>query len=105
MLVAWPPRKTPSQTAGVPQGKVANLVSDLAAQASAASLVSGLATKQDTIVDGSLSQSKVEAAGGATVQNGLTVNRNCNVAGQLVVNGINVLDQLTNAAASTAAIS
>ena len=39
------------------------------------------------------------------MQNGLAVNRNCTIAGQLVVNGVNVLSELTqNAAASTAAM-
>ena len=50
------PSKTPLSTA---QNKVASLVTDLAAKASSASLVSGLASKQDAIVDGGLAQSKV----------------------------------------------
>ena len=45
----------------------------------------------------------LEAANGATVS-ALSVSGNCNVAGQLVVNGVNILDQVTNAAASTATI-
>ena len=46
----------------------------------------------------------LEEATGASVQGALPVNGNCNVAGQLVVNGVNVLNELTqNAAASMAA--
>ena len=45
--------------AGLQQGKVANLTSDLATKATSAALVSGLATKQDVILDGGLQQAKV----------------------------------------------
>ena len=41
------------------QAKVTNLVADLAAKASASSLTSGLASKQDSIADGGLAQAKV----------------------------------------------
>ena len=43
----------------LPQSRVANLVSDLAAKASSTALADGLATKQNAISDGSLPQSRV----------------------------------------------
>ncbi len=52
-----PAGKEPSIAEG---GQVQGLTSDLASRASAASLASGLALKQDLIADGGLAQTKVQ---------------------------------------------
>ena len=93
---------------------MANLVTDLAAKASSASLVSGLATKQDTIVDGGLAQSKVanlvndlaSKASSASLVSGLATMQDTIVDGSLSQSKVaNLVADLAAKASSASLVS